>query len=249
MSVVSFHFTGGDVLPAIAVPAALRLLPASVLVDEYRFCDPEFPRLAIELVVHEGHLQVLALGPGGIWPGFQEKLLYPGVDGVVILIPFQTLLVHIMKRAVVVGRSDIVGKPAAFLLLHENATVTVCHSRTEDLAAVAREADILVAAIGRPAFVTRDFIKPGATVLDVGINRLTDTVEAVIAVLRDSQNYVEAVGRGIGVYELPHYKAKHDIEQLAKIVAWLERRPVHADQSVEMPVSTQVGRPLPRHMH
>ena len=78
------------------------------------------------------------------------------------------------KRAVIVGRSDIVGKPAAFLLLHENATVTICHSKTEDLPAVAREADILVAAIGRPAFVTRDFIKPGATVLDVGINRLTD---------------------------------------------------------------------------
>jgi methylenetetrahydrofolate dehydrogenase (NADP+)/methenyltetrahydrofolate cyclohydrolase len=81
------------------------------------------------------------------------------------------------KRAVVVGRSDIVGKPAAFLLLHENATVTICHSRTEDLPAVAREADILVAAIGRPAFVTRDFIKPGATVLDVGINRLTDAAQ------------------------------------------------------------------------
>ena len=78
------------------------------------------------------------------------------------------------KRAVIVGRSDIVGKPAAFLLLHENATVTICHSKTENLPAVAREADILVAAIGRPAFVTRDFIKPGATVLDVGINNLTD---------------------------------------------------------------------------
>jgi methylenetetrahydrofolate dehydrogenase (NADP+)/methenyltetrahydrofolate cyclohydrolase len=76
-------------------------------------------------------------------------------------------------RAVVVGRSDIVGKPAALLLLHQNATVTICHSRTRDLAAVAREADILVAAIGRAAFVTGEFIKPGATVIDVGINRLT----------------------------------------------------------------------------
>lgn len=81
------------------------------------------------------------------------------------------------KHAVVVGRSDIVGKPAALLLLHENATVTICHSKTVDLPAVAREADILVAAIGRPAFVTRNFIKPGATVLDVGINRLTDAVQ------------------------------------------------------------------------
>ena len=76
------------------------------------------------------------------------------------------------KRAVVLGRSDIVGKPVALLLLHENATVTVCHSKTRDLAGVCREADILVAAIGRPAMVTADFIKPGAVVVDVGINRL-----------------------------------------------------------------------------
>ncbi len=80
-------------------------------------------------------------------------------------------------RAVVVGRSDIVGKPVAMLLLREHATVTIAHSRTRDLASVAREADILVAAIGRPAFVTRDFIKPGATVIDVGINRLTTEAE------------------------------------------------------------------------
>ena len=78
------------------------------------------------------------------------------------------------KRAVVVGRSDIVGKPMALLLLHEHATVTICHSRTKDLAAECRRADILVAAMGRPAFVTEDFIGPGATVIDVGINRLTD---------------------------------------------------------------------------
>ena len=81
------------------------------------------------------------------------------------------------KRAVILGRSNIVGKPAALLLLHENATVTVCHSKTADLPAVAREADILVAALGRPAMVTRDFIKPGAVVLDVGINRLRDAAE------------------------------------------------------------------------
>jgi len=74
---------------------------------------------------------------------------------------------------VVVGRSDIVGKPVAMLLLHQHATLTVCHSRTRDLPAVAREGDILVAAMGKPAFVTGEFIKPGATVIDVGINRLT----------------------------------------------------------------------------
>lgn len=77
-------------------------------------------------------------------------------------------------RAVVIGRSDIVGKPMALLLLHRHATVTVCHSRTNDLPRVAREADILVAALGRPAFVTADFVKPGATVVDVGTTRVDD---------------------------------------------------------------------------
>jgi methylenetetrahydrofolate dehydrogenase (NADP+)/methenyltetrahydrofolate cyclohydrolase len=78
------------------------------------------------------------------------------------------------SRAVVIGRSDIVGKPMALLLLHRSATVTICHSRTVDLPKVAREADILVAALGRPAFVTADFVKPGATVVDVGTTKVTD---------------------------------------------------------------------------
>ncbi|MBP1765637.1 MAG: methenyltetrahydrofolate cyclohydrolase, partial [Firmicutes bacterium] len=76
------------------------------------------------------------------------------------------------KRAVVIGRSNIVGKPMANLLLARNATVNICHSRTQDLASVCREADILVAAIGKPNFVTPDMVKPGATVIDVGINRV-----------------------------------------------------------------------------
>jgi methylenetetrahydrofolate dehydrogenase (NADP+)/methenyltetrahydrofolate cyclohydrolase len=81
------------------------------------------------------------------------------------------------KRAVVVGRSDIVGKPAAMLLLHEHATVTICHSKTPDLAAVCREGDILVAALGRPAMITREFIRPGATVIDVGTTRVENRDE------------------------------------------------------------------------
>lgn len=81
------------------------------------------------------------------------------------------------RHAVVVGRSDIVGKPMALMLLHQNATVTICHSRTRDLAGDCRRADILVAAIGKPALITGDFIKPGATVVDVGMNRLTDRAE------------------------------------------------------------------------
>ena len=77
-------------------------------------------------------------------------------------------------RAVVIGRSDIVGKPMALLLLHRHATVTICHSKTTDLAAVAAEADILVAAIGRPGFVTPAFVKPGAAVVDVGTTQVSD---------------------------------------------------------------------------
>ena len=82
------------------------------------------------------------------------------------------------KHAVVIGRSEIVGKPMALLLLRQHATVTICHSRTQDLPAVCRGADILVAAIGRAGFVTADYIKPGAVVIDVGINRVTDSDEA-----------------------------------------------------------------------
>jgi methylenetetrahydrofolate dehydrogenase (NADP+)/methenyltetrahydrofolate cyclohydrolase len=81
------------------------------------------------------------------------------------------------QEAVVVGRSDIVGKPAAMLLLNANATVTVCHSKTGDLPGVCRRADILVAAIGRAGMITRDFVKPGATVIDVGMNKVTDAAE------------------------------------------------------------------------
>lgn len=82
------------------------------------------------------------------------------------------------RRAVIIGRSEIVGKPMAMLLLQRDATVTICHSKTADLPSVAREADILVAAIGRAGFVTKAFVKPGATVVDVGINRVADAAEA-----------------------------------------------------------------------
>jgi methylenetetrahydrofolate dehydrogenase (NADP+)/methenyltetrahydrofolate cyclohydrolase len=78
------------------------------------------------------------------------------------------------RHAVVIGRSDIVGKPMAFLLLHRHATVTIAHSKTPNLPEVARQADILVAAVGRAGLVTKDFVKPGATVIDVGMNRVTE---------------------------------------------------------------------------
>jgi methylenetetrahydrofolate dehydrogenase (NADP+) / methenyltetrahydrofolate cyclohydrolase len=81
------------------------------------------------------------------------------------------------RHAVVVGRSDIVGKPVAMLLLHQNATVTICHSKTQNLPEITRQADILVAAIGRPGFITPEMVKPGATIIDVGINRITTREE------------------------------------------------------------------------
>jgi methylenetetrahydrofolate dehydrogenase (NADP+)/methenyltetrahydrofolate cyclohydrolase len=95
-------------------------------------------------------------------------------------------------RAVIVGRSEIVGRPMALLLLQHDATVTICHSKTRDLPAVAREADILVAAIGRPAFVTPAFVRPGAAVVDVGVNRVTDEAQAR-AIWGDGSPKVERV--------------------------------------------------------
>jgi methylenetetrahydrofolate dehydrogenase (NADP+)/methenyltetrahydrofolate cyclohydrolase len=98
------------------------------------------------------------------------------------------------RHAVVVGRSDNVGKPMAMLLLHENATVTICHSKTKDLAGVCRQGDILVAALGRPAALTADFIQPGAVVVDVGINRVTDREEAA-RIFRNSKDKLDAFDR------------------------------------------------------
>lgn len=106
------------------------------------------------------------------------------------------------KRAVVIGRSNIVGKPAALLLLREHATVTVCHSRTVDLAAVCAEADILVAAIGKPRFVTADMVKPGAIVLDVGINRGEDGKlcgDVDFDAVSEEAAYITPVPGGVGL--------------------------------------------------
>ena len=103
------------------------------------------------------------------------------------------------RRAVVIGRSDIVGKPMAMLLLQRDATVTVCHSKTPDLPSVARGADILVAAIGRPGFVTPDFVNPGATVIDVGINRVTDDAAARGFFGEGSTRYQDFLRKGSAV--------------------------------------------------
>ena len=104
------------------------------------------------------------------------------------------------KHAVVIGRSDIVGKPVAALLLQRHATVTICHSRTRDLAAVAREADILVAAIGKARFVTAEMIKPGAVVIDVGINRVDGklTGDVDFAAAAEVAGWITPVPGGVG---------------------------------------------------
>ena len=133
--------------------------------------------------------------------------LFTGQEGVVACTPKGIL--HMLKasgvplsgkEAVVIGRSNIVGKPIAMLLLNENCTVTICHSRTADLAAHTRRADILVAAVGKPRFVTADMIKPGAAVVDVGINRVDGKVVGDV----DFENvekvagYISPVPGGVG---------------------------------------------------
>ncbi|GAA0115939.1 bifunctional 5,10-methylenetetrahydrofolate dehydrogenase/5,10-methenyltetrahydrofolate cyclohydrolase [Clostridium senegalense] len=104
------------------------------------------------------------------------------------------------KKAVVIGRSNIVGKPAAQLLLNENATVTICHSRTKDLKDVCKEADILVAAIGRPGFVTKDFVKEGAVVIDVGTTMVEGKIkgDVVYDEVIDIASYLTPVPGGVG---------------------------------------------------
>ncbi len=108
------------------------------------------------------------------------------------------------KHAVVVGRSNIVGKPMAMLLLHANATVTICHSGTADLALMCRQADILVAAVGKPRFITADMVKPGAVVIDVGINRLPESEggklvgDVDFAAVNEVAGYLTPVPGGVG---------------------------------------------------
>lgn len=130
-----------------------------------------------------------------------------GLDCVVACTPKGAL--HMLKRAgipisgkeaVVVGRSNIVGKPMALLLLQENATVTICHSRTVDLASHTRRADILVAAIGKPRFITADMVKDGAVVVDVGINRVDGKLcgDVDFEPVSQKASYITPVPGGVG---------------------------------------------------
>lgn len=118
--------------------------------------------------INVGHLVVNRPAPRSCTPA-----------GIIEMLKFYKIPIE-GRNAVVLGRSDIVGKPMALMLLHESATVTICHSKTLNIKDVCRHADILVAAIGKPGFVTADFIAPGSTVIDVGINRITDAAEAAL---------------------------------------------------------------------
>ncbi len=152
---------------------------------------PEIDGILVQLPL-PGHIDsqriLLAVAPEKDVDGFHPcnvGLLSTGRPGLrpctpagVIQILKRYQIPIVSRNAVVVGRSDIVGKPMAMLLLQENATVTVCHSRTRDLPAVCRSADILIAAIGRPAMITADYITPGAVVVDVGMNKVESRAEA-----------------------------------------------------------------------
>jgi len=133
--------------------------------------------------------------------------LFTGQPGVVACTPKGIL--HMLKasgvplkgkEAVVIGRSNIVGKPVAMLLLNENCTVTICHSRTADLASHTRRADILVAAVGKPKFVTADMVKPGAAVVDVGINRVDGKVvgDVDFEAVEKVAGFISPVPGGVG---------------------------------------------------
>jgi methylenetetrahydrofolate dehydrogenase (NADP+) / methenyltetrahydrofolate cyclohydrolase len=147
-----------------AVHGLLVQLPLPRPLDSHRVLDRISPAKDVD-GFHAANLGALVQGRPGFVPGTPA--------GVMRLIERAGVDVA-GKQAVIVGRSNIVGKPLALLLLQKDATVTICHSKTPDLAAMTRQADVLVAAVGRPKLITASMVKPGACVIDVGINRLPD---------------------------------------------------------------------------
>lgn len=135
--------------------------------------------------------------------------LTPGTPAGVIELLDRSGIAIAGAHAVVIGRSDIVGKPTALLLLHRDATVTICHSKTPQLRLIAAQADILVSAIGRPWFVTSEFVKPGATVIDVGISRIVDPVQAAALFAEVPERRDEFAKRGSAVIGDVHPSVVH----------------------------------------
>lgn len=203
--------------------------PAALLAEVGKAnADPNVHGILVQLPLPRGHetSRVLdALDPLKDVDGFHPQnvgLLHQGrprfvpctPSGVIALLEAHAIPLG-GRRAVVLGRSDIVGKPLAALLTARDATVTVCHSKTTELSAICREADILVAAIGRPGFVTRAFVREGATVVDVGINRLR-SIDAAPENLKRSERIRRALqekGRAV--------VGDVDFDDVAPIAGWI----------------------------
>ena len=160
------------------IDGILIQLPLPAHVDTRRLLEAVHPAKDVDGFHPVNSGRLLAEGYSGAGPSRSGELaLAPCTPAGIMEILRRSDIPIAGRNAVVLGRSDIVGKPAASMLINASATVTVCHSRTVDLARYTREADILVAAIGRPGFVTPDMVKAGATLIDVGINRVTDAAE------------------------------------------------------------------------
>jgi methylenetetrahydrofolate dehydrogenase (NADP+) / methenyltetrahydrofolate cyclohydrolase len=194
--------------------------PAAVTQEELMACirnlnvDPAVHGILVQLPLpkHLDSARVLeAVSPAKDVDGFHAENTGALLAGAPRLVPctpagVMRLLEHAGvpvagQRAVVIGRSNIVGKPLALLLLQKDATVTICHSKTRDLAAVAKQADILVAAIGRAKLVTAAMVKPGACVIDVGVNRLPDgslAGDVDFSAVRDVAGWITPVPGGVG---------------------------------------------------
>lgn len=175
--------------------------------------DASIHGILVQLPLPQGLDEAAALArilPEKDVDGFQLQnagKLFTGQQGVVACTPKGAMeMLHRTgidlsgKEAVVVGRSNIVGKPMAMLLLQENATVTICHSRTANLAEHTRRADVLVAAVGKPRFITADMVKPGAVVIDVGINRVDGKVvgDVDFDAVREVASWITPVPGGVG---------------------------------------------------
>jgi methylenetetrahydrofolate dehydrogenase (NADP+)/methenyltetrahydrofolate cyclohydrolase len=152
------------------IDGILIQLPLPAHVDTPRLLDAVSPAKDVD-GFHPVNVGRLLSGTGG------DDLLAPCTPAGILQILRRSDIPIAGRNAVVIGRSNIVGKPVAAMLINASATVTVCHSKTHDLAAITRSADIIVAAIGRPGFLKPDMVTPGATLIDVGINRITKEVE------------------------------------------------------------------------
>ena len=170
------------ILVQLPLPKHLDAEEVILRIDPRKDVDAFHPTNVGKIMI--GNFDFLPCTPAGV----MELLARSGIDPA-------------GKECVVIGRSNIVGKPQAMLLLHKNATVTICHSRTKDLAAVCRRADILVSAVGRANFVTTDMVKKGAVVIDVGMNRDENgklVGDVAFAEVSKKTSYITPVPGGVG---------------------------------------------------